>query len=201
MKPADRKRIVRAILSSVPGFHEKGRLLAATPGGRILRGIYLEDSSDPARIYVWTFVQPLYAPASTVVFNFGKRLGGPSKTWSADEANGLIAMVRDEGVPFFESVSIPESVASWGFLVGRSDPFAAEAKAYSLVACGRLPDGARALRELAGSLSSVIPWQVEMQERAESLSILAETNPPAALELLASWERETVAALSIQDMP
>jgi hypothetical protein len=200
MKAAERRRVARTIRSAVPNLHEKGRLLAATPRGMILRGIYIEDSSDPARVYVWAFVQPLYSPASTVVFDFGKRLGGPSKTWSTGDADALTVMVRDEGVPFFTPVSSPEALASWSFLDGRSDPYAREAKAYSLVASGRFSDGAQALRELAGSLPGETAWMIEMQKRAEHLASLAETDTTAAHELLATWESETVSALRVQDL-
>lgn len=201
MKRAERIRIARVIRLAVPNLHEKGRLLAVTPRGRILRGVYLEDSSDSASVYVWAFVQPLYTPASTVVFAFGKRLGGPSKTWSTGDTDGLATVVRDEAVPFFNPVSSPEAFASWGFLDGRDDPYVREAKAYSLVASGRFSEGAQALRELASSLSGGTLWMIEMRKRAEHLAGLAETNPTAAHELLAMWESETISALRIQDVP
>jgi hypothetical protein len=201
MKPTERRRIARTIQSAVPILHEKGRLLAATPRGRILRGIYIEDSSDPTRVYVWAFVQPLYVPASTVVFDFGKRLGAPSKTWSTGDEDALAVVVRDEGVPFFSPVSSPGALASWGLLDGRGDPYAQEAKAYSLVASGQFSDGAQALHELAGSLSGGTAWMIEMQKRAERLAGLAETNPTAAHELLATWESGTASALRVQDVP
>jgi hypothetical protein len=200
MKTAETRRIARTIRSAVPSLREKGRLLAATPRARLLRGIYIEDSSDPAHVYIWAFVQPLYAPASTVVFDFGKRLGGPSKTWSVDDADALAVVVRDEGVPFFSPVSSPEALTSWSFLAERCDPYAREAKAYSLVASGRFSDGVQALRELAGSLPRETAWMVEMKDRAEQLAGFVETNPRAALELLATWESETVSGLRIQDL-
>lgn len=201
MRPADRTRVVRHIRSIVPNLHEKGRLLAATPRGRILRGVYLEDSSDPARIYVWVFVQPLYAPASTVTFDLGKRLGGPSKTWSLGATDEVATVVREEGVPFFDPVSSPEALSHWTFLDGRTDPYAREAKAYSLVASGHFSEGSQALRELARSLSGRTAWMIEMRKRTEQLADLAETNPTGAHKLLATWESKTVSALGVQDVP
>lgn len=201
MKSADRRRIARSIQSAVPNLHEKGRLLATTPRGRILRGVYLEDSSDPARVYAWAFVQPLYAPASTVAFDLGKRLGGPSKTWSAADSEALAVTVRNEGEPFFSPVSSPKALASWSFLNDRSDPYAREAKAYSLVASGRLLEAVRALAELASSLSGGTAWMIEMQKRARHLANLIETNPVAGCKLLDTWESETVSALRIHDVP
>jgi hypothetical protein len=201
MKAATTRQITQAIRSAVPRLYGKGRLLAAIPRGRILRGIYIENSSNPERVYAWAFVQPLYAPASTVVFDFGMRLGGPSRTWSAGDADALAKVVRDEGVPFFSPVSSPEALTVWSYLDCRGDPYAREAKAYSLIASGKFSDGVQALRELAGSLSREIEWMNRMKKRAERLASLAETNPTAAHELLAMWESETVSALRVQDLP
>ena len=201
MKARDRKQLACAVLSAVPSLIDRGRLLAATPLGRILRGIYLEDSSDPERIYAWAFVQPLYAPASTIVFDFGQRLGGPSRTWGTDEATTLVEAVRNEGVPHFGRMSSPGAIADWSFLDGRSDPHALEAKAYSLVAAGRRDEGVRALRELTQSLSGDAAWIVDMRKRAEQLAKLAEEEPTAADALLGRWESATVAALGILNIP
>lgn len=201
MKRAEMKGIVRAIGSSAPHLYEKGRLLVTTPRGRILRGFYLEDSSDPTRVYLWAFVQPLYTPSSTVVFDFGKRLGSASKTWSVDDGEEVAAIVREEAVPFLDAVSSPETFARWSFLKGRVDAHTDEAKAYSLLAAGRFSEGAQALRTLAGSLSDQTPWMIEMRKRAVHLAALAETNPTAADERLATWEAETVSTLGLQDVP
>jgi len=201
MKPAERKRIARAIRSAVPGLREKGRILAATPRGRLLRGIYLEDTSDPHRVYVWAFVQPLFVPSTTVVLSLGRRLGNGSRTWAVDDADAAAAAARDEGMPFFEPVDSAQALWSLGFLDGRSDEYSREVRAYSLVASGQLYEGAQALRELARSLAGGTAWMIEMRKRAEQLATLAETNPTAADALLATWESETVSALRIEDVP
>ncbi|WP_428267756.1 hypothetical protein [Haliangium sp.] len=203
MKASEKRRIARAIRSAVPALYEKGNLLAATPRGRILRGIVLEGSAaDPHGVYLSMFVQPLYVPATTVVLTIGDRLGGGSKTWHADEAEAAAAVAQENGVPFFGPITSPEQLAEWGYLEGKRNGYIRESKAYSLVAAGRLIKGIRALRELAESLEGKdTPWVVEMKERAEQLAALAESNPPAAHELLAQWEAETVSELRIQDVP
>lgn len=200
MKPAERKRLAGSIRALIPDLREKGRLLAAVPRGRILRGLYLEDSSDPTRVYVWAFVQPLYTPASTIVFNLGKRLGGGSKTWSVAEPDAIAEIASNEGVPFFGPLTSPEELARWPFLEGQTDPHTREARAYSFVACGRFIEGISALRELTRSLAGGTPWMVEMGKRAQQLADLGETNPDGACELLVRWEAETAAALHVQDL-
>jgi hypothetical protein len=200
MKPAERRLIAKAIRGLNFDLREKGRLLAAVPRGRILRGVYLEDSSDPNRVYAWVFVQPLYVPSPTVAFNLGRRLGGPSRTWSVSESDALAVAVKDEGRAFFGPQASPESLADWDLLMGCSDPYAMEARAYSLVASGRFVEGAEALRELAGSLLSGTPWMREIEARAERLAGLAVNEPGAAQELLNEWEAETAATLHVQDL-
>ncbi|WP_428261512.1 hypothetical protein [Haliangium sp.] len=203
MKASEKRRIARAIRSAVPGLYEKRGLLAATPRGRILRGIALEGSAaDPDGVYLWMFVQPLYVPATTVVLTIGGRLGGGFKTWHADEAEAAAAVAQEKGVPFFGPIISPAKFADWEYLDGKRNGYIREAKAYSLIAAGRLVEGIRALRELAESLAGKdTPWVVEIKERAEQLAALAESNPPGAHELLAQWEAETVAELRIQDVP
>ncbi len=203
MKAADKKRIARAIRSVVPGLYEKRNLLIATPRGRVLRGVILEGSSDPHGVYLSAFVQPLYVPATSVVLSLGDRLGGGCKTWSVNEAEVAATLVRDEAVPFFGPISSPEALASWSYLDGRPDEYGQEAKAYSLIAAERYIEGIRILRVLADSLRDEedIRWVIETRERAEQLAALAESNPPAAQQLLAQWEAETVSALRLQDVP
>ncbi|WP_428263656.1 hypothetical protein [Haliangium sp.] len=203
MKAEDKKRIARIIQSTVPGLHEKGRILVATPRGRVLRGILLEASAaDPNGVYLWKFVQPLYVPRTMIVLSLGDRLGGGCKTWGTDEAEAAAAVVREEGVPFFGPITSPERFVEWEYLKGKRNRYTREAKAYSFIAAGRLLEGIRELRSFADSLrDEKVDWFIEMKERAERLAALAESNPPAAHQLLAQWEAETVTALRLQDVP
>lgn len=201
MKAAARKKITQIVCSEFQDFVELGRLLYMTPVEHVLRGIYLEDSSNSNACYIWVFVQPLYVPSSTVNFNFGKRLGGGSKAWGvADAMQALVGVLSDEGVPFIRHLSCPEAVANWGFLDTLADPYAMEAKAYSLLASGRIAEGVHALRVLSVSLSRVtpsVPWVLEMKDRAELLAKITETEVVKVRGLLSRWEAETVAQLRL----
>lgn len=205
MKRAEKKRIAQAIQSAVPNLYyvEKEGILAATPRGRVLRGVCIENSSDAYGVYLVAFVQPLFVPKTTVVLGLGKRLGSGTRTWAVEEADVAAVAARNEGLPFFGPVSSPEALANWEYLDGLTDARSREVKAYSLVASGRLAEGIQALRELAESLSGEeeIEWIIEVRKQAEHLADLAETNPTAAHELLAKWESETIAALRVQDVP
>src|SRR5919106_867185 len=201
MKPAERRRVASTVRALLPELHEKGRLLAATPRGRILRGIYLEDSADPASIYVWAFVQPLYVPSETLFFSLGKRLGGGSMTWDVSDPDAIAVVARDQGVPFFEPVTAPEALVRWSYLDGRSDAAALQARAYSLIASGQFGQGVESLRKLASTLSVGPPWMMELRQQAEGLADLAAKDPDGAQALLAKWEAQTASALRVHDLP
>ncbi len=201
MKPPERKRIARVLGIPKPQLRLCGRMLVATPIDRILRGVYMEDSSDPHRIYLWAFVQPLFVPSTTVVLSLGQRLGGASRTWSVDDAEDAASALVNEGVQFFGPISTPEALARWCLLDGRADEYALETKAYALVASGLFHEGARALRAFAASLPAAGPsWMSETRVRAEDLAQRAETDGESAQQLLREWELETREALRVSDI-
>jgi hypothetical protein len=146
MKAVEKKRMAKVLSAAIPGLHVRGRLLCATPMGRILRGLCMEDSSDAGKIYLWAFVQPLFVPSTTVVLSLGERLGGGSRTWGVADAPTAAAAAVNEGLRFFGPVSSAEALANWSLLDGRPDEYAREVHAYALVACGRQLEGAEALR-------------------------------------------------------
>lgn len=201
MKRVDKRLLTKRLMAAEPDLYQVGNLIVKVPLGRVLRGFYLENSSDSSRIYVWVFVQPLYAPSSTVSFNLGKRLGGPSRTWSLDDAEALVMAVREEGLPYIGQISSPADLANWCELHSSTDPYSVEARAYSLVADGRFAEGSRALEELASNLSSQVGWMAEIKERASQLATRLRKDPHAALDLLSTWEVFTIASLGIQDAP
>lgn len=203
MKPGDRKRIARALAAAGSELLSiRGRMLVATPIGSILRGFYLEDSSDPHRVYVWAFVQPLFLPSTTIVLSLGERLGGRSHTWSVADAEDAASALLDEGVQFFGPISSPAALARWSLLESRADEYARETKAYALVASGQYQEGSQALRAFAASLPAAGPsWMSEMSKRAEDLARRAETDGEAAQQRLREWELESRAVLRVSDVP
>ncbi len=202
MKPAERKRIARVLGSPKSTLQLRGRMLVSMPIERILRGIYMEDSSDPHRIYLWAFVQPLFVPSTTVVLSLGQRLGGGSSTWSVSDAEDAASALLDEGVQFFGPISSPAALARWKLMEARSDEYAREAEAYALVASGQYDEGSHALRAFAGSLPAAGPsWMSDMKARAEDLARRAETDGEAAQQRLRSWELVSRDALRVSDVP
>jgi hypothetical protein len=191
-----------AISSTIPGLHVKGELIVAVPMGRILRGITLETSGwTPSGVYVWTFVQPLYVPFPAIVLSLGNRLGGGTKTWSLDEVEELIEVIRDDAEPFYGPISTPEAMADWDYLEGRLQPYPIQAKAYSLIACGRPHEAIELLTELAVARPNDYDWETEIREQAATMADLAANDLDQAHAQLKTWENETIAALGVGDIP
>ena len=202
MKPAERERIARMIRGPRSGFQLCGRMLLVTPIGRVLRGIFIEDSSDPHRVYLWAFVQPLFLPSTTVVLSLGQRLGGAAHTWAVADVEGAASALMEGGIQFFGPITSPAALAGWSLLEDRSDEYARETKAYALVAAGRYREGSQALHAFAASLPTAGPrWMSEMKRRAEELARDAETDCEAAQQRLREWESETRSALRLSEVP
>lgn len=195
--------IAQAIQAVVPNLHCRGPLLAATPRGRILRGLCLDRSSNREWCYLWAFVQPLYAPANHIHFALGKRLGGMNKAWRVTETTAMAQTANDEGRPFYEPINTAQALADWPRIQDDPDPYVAEAIGLSLIAAGRPREGARILRASGQSLQPLDPqdWAVELKERLLTMADLADKNPHQALAQLDQWQEETIAALGVHDIP
>lgn len=203
MKSGERKRILVSLQSSAAAgaLQVVGRMLVATPIGRVLRGFYVEDSSDPQRVYLWAFVQPLFLPRTTVVLSLGRRLGGGGRTWTAAEVAAAAPTLVAEGTQFFAAASSPQDLATWDLLDQQVDEYSREVKAVALVAAGQYVDGVRALRTLATTLPAGGPgWMSELRARAEELALATETGGEVAQTQLRAWEASTKAALGIRDL-
>lgn len=95
MRRSEIQRLVDAtVLGDMPGFTLAGDLLYEVKGP-ILGGFLFESSDfDPALLYVWAFVMPLYVPASRISLTFGRRIEARTsflswkRTWRVD-GNGF----------------------------------------------------------------------------------------------------------------
>jgi hypothetical protein len=193
--------LLRQIADSLKKADERlvveGRMLVLPPTEHILRALFIEDASNPQGFYLWSLIQPLFQPASSVSFNFGKRVGGASHVWLVTDAvSELTDAVRREALPFLEEVSTPESFGNWSFIRNSQDVYAAEATAYALVLAGRFSEGIDGLNKLNDALSDS-GWQGAMKGRAVELIGLTHSDPAGAKRVLESWEKETRLALKL----
>ena len=202
MKKAGKRKIARVIRAVVPGLYEKGSVLATIPRRDILRGFCLETSAaDRDGVYISTFVQPLYMPASCVVLSLGDRTGGGCRTWHIDDADEL-AEAAKSAAPFFQAIDTASAICEWHFLDGFRYGYCLQARAYSLILCGRAHEGAEALRRsIEETKDDDRDWVREDSVRDEALAALAESDPVSAVERLRSWAAATAEALKITDIP
>ena len=201
MKKAGKRKIARVIRAIVPGLYEKGSVLAAIPRGDVLRGFCLESSYDPERVYISTFVQPLFIPVSGVVLSLGDRVGGGCYNWHIDEADDLAEAAR-QAAPFFQTVGTARALCEWHYLDDFRHGYGLHARAYSLILCGRVHEGAEALRgAIEETKNDDRQWARDDIARNEALAALAESDPLAAAARLRSWAAATAEALKVNDIP
>jgi hypothetical protein len=199
VKRHEYQTVARAIVAAIPGFTSKRRLLMLRPVGRILRGLYVEDSSTAGQFYLWVFIQPLYVPATTVTFALGQRLGGGSRTWRAGEVTSLIELIRSDGLPFLTNKDSAEKLADFLERSGNDDANTLEAKAYSLVAADKFDDAIAPFDTLTKMLDDHIPWQREKKEKVQRLRTFCTSTPDKASQTLRDNEQATRKALGLDD--
>ena len=188
---------VRDLIPDAP-FESRGlRLGVLVPLGRILRGLYFENSSIAERCYVWAFIQPLYVPSTVLSFNMGKRVGGPSRTWAPDEVPALVEAVRIEALPWIGPFQSPTAVVESSELSSSHNLHVREAIAYSLIASEELRSGIDRLEALCDALTDTVPWQLEMLGRARELCRMAKADPTEAMARLLAWQSSTIEALDL----
>lgn len=114
MKAQFTKRICKKyLLPNLSGLNIKGNLLYYKDFQYLLRGFSFESSAFSRNSFsIEVFVQPLFVPTSSLVFNFGNRLGFLASHkdvwWTYDESqeeiisNEILKMMVNFGVPFLE---------------------------------------------------------------------------------------------------
>lgn len=202
MKVTHVRALSKHLLPHLPGFTLKGRMLYARPLGHLLRAFWFETSAfDKVSFYVNRFVMPLYIPTPYVYFSFGDRLRLMREGWSLTDPElhtKLLQVIERDGLPFLNAVKEPLDLVE---LIrggpGSRYPQHLEPLAYSLILAGDYAGAEQALDDLQGSIDRSLSWQVEISERASQVQQTLRTDPQLAHELLAKWERETVANLGL----
>jgi predicted RNA-binding Zn ribbon-like protein len=167
-----------------------------------LRGIYFARSISPRDFYTHVFVLPLCVPTPVIGFNFGWRVGGGSHFWNADAPNitaELGAALKREALPFLSRIQSPRDVAEAGMSLRKSaDRHVQEAIAYTLARAGDVDKAIAELDALLAMLDVVVPWQLEMAERANLLKSQLLSEAPSAQKQLEAWEAETTKSLRLE---
>lgn len=198
MKAAERRKLLAYVRGSLPQLATYSRMAIEEPPNRILRGIYLEDSSDSMRSYAWMFVQPLFEPPPFVVsFYLGQRLGGPNRTWTISDGVELATKASKEGPAFWGPASSPAGLANWSYIRENADPYAMRARAFALIACHEWSEASRVLEGLRQNLKGGVGWMAKMLEQCESVNSLIARRPDEAAAMLRHWEAENIRQLRL----
>jgi hypothetical protein len=179
MRGRDFERYAKSsLLPRLPaGFVARGSLVFKVSPDNILHGVKTNASSYTKDFYVEIFVQPLYVPSDSINFNFGKRVGSGSTTWSADDA--LADAIAREAPELFRRIGEPRSLALDAENNMRNTHLA-EAAGRSWFACGDNHRAVRALRIAAGPTDDSRDWVLELQRRCSAFADLIERDPIAA---------------------
>jgi hypothetical protein len=198
MKAAEKKKVITKICSVVPNLANYGHMAIEEPRNRILRGIFLEDSSDKRKCYAWKFVKPLFEPPPFVMsFTLGERLGSGTRTWTIDDSSELAEIAAQEGVGFWAPASTPASLAAWPYLISKTSPYAIRVRALALILCRNWSGAIEELRRIVQKLSGGTGWTAQMNDHTQALIGLVEDDPEAAYLELSHWEEENARQLRL----
>lgn len=192
MKAAEWKRLSSPVLGD--GWRYAGRVAYLVPVGWVLHCILAENSGLTKGAYLLTVRVPLYVPDDVWALTWSDRWGGGAKTYEVDDQETLQAVaemavvvrrawVKDEIV--LEHRGSPD------------DPWVNEARGYGKLLIGDI-DGAVKCLDDVGSFDEDRIWVDVIKERAARIRDLVTSGKiPEALEQLASWREQTMAALRV----
>lgn len=203
MKKKDFEKLGKSILPVLPGFTVNGSLLFVQPIGHVLRAVCFDGSSFDANLFfVHVFLQPMFVPASHIIFNIGWRLGGGSHRWDIKDANiqnELGAALKREVLPFLKRVeSAQDFVAAIESLPISADAYARQATAYAWAMAGNVERSVEEIEKLVRMLNVKVSWQNEMVERAEMIKKKLLDDPSKAQAQLEAWESATLQNLGLE---
>jgi hypothetical protein len=218
----------------LPSFALKDGRIYAVPVGRLFRAFTLGPSVfSRERFTMYCVVAPLYQPgaAGAVLSGLGDRLpvlagrGDAWWEWRPDDGEAeaqlmvdIRALILETGVPFLGRLATVEDVARRlsGEPDHRTDPYLAEALAYSLILTGdydlareelallrqiTLEDAERVewWNELNAGTSSEDEedWVITVGKRGAQVQAALESSPEEAVALLNRWNEEQLEELRL----
>jgi hypothetical protein len=215
MNSSPKANFLKTIQATLPGFGRKGALLFDKDVDPLLRGIFIDSSRDPKRLYVQVFVQPLYLPGSTFLFNMGWRLGG--RAWIIDDhtvSDDLVAAISSQALPFLSSVKTPLDLAGavirTPFLAQTSpegqaptrinDPVCVRMRLYSLIYAEKSADAFAEFEKLKNLLTLQFEWENAILQEAASILELSSHYPDQAVRKMEEWKIETMRILRLDTL-
>lgn len=214
MKACELKRLYRdALQQRLPDYTCQGKLLYHTPLEWLLKGFYFESSAFNKSFTVECFIQPLYIPKDSFVFNIGCRLGTnvgrwfePDELQTPSRLKELWDLIERQGLLFHAPVETPADLVTVLQADTRTaNPQHQEAVAYSLCLDSNATD--HDVRVALSGLKDMLQpdlktrWIRAMHDRATQLLIAFDKSPETARRILASWAAHTRQALKLNEAP
>ena len=209
MKTKDFILLEKRLLPDFPGFSIRGSLMFISPLAHTLRGFSFEPSGfDKTPFYVTVFFQPMYVPGEHLVLNFGRRLkNGGSGRWQIQDAGNLTALTTamQKEVPFLLGLQTPNEVASaiQAFTrpneLGHVNPHSLEALAYALILAGDTASAADVSEPFCAGLIGLWLGRTKLLLGELIEAKLAADGTESALEVLRTWESQTIRNLHLEE--
>lgn len=193
MRATDWKRVVRPLLPD-DAWALHGRAVHRTPVQHVAIGLLAEGSGWSTGVHLWRLRLPLLVPGEDWTLDWSERLGGGSRTYSADDEDELhraishaLSHTGDEHDALV-GIAEPGRQVNWRML---------EEVVGSRVLLGRAARAAEAIEEALAE-PQARSWDAGMVERLEELRALVDDGDlDGARDVLDRRAKETAAALGI----
>lgn len=177
-----------------------GRMAFRRPVGWLLNGLVAEPSSTGGS-YVWSFIQPLFVPATTVVLSIGQRLGDGTTTFDLDDAadrERLGRLVQNDAIPWLDARSSPDRLLTHDDWRSDVNIRMVEIEGYSHLLTGNVDTASEVLRRV--TVHEVrYEWEQQVVDRCAGIIDLIDGDVGAARGQLADWRLATAAAIGVAD--
>ena len=203
----------RYLLGEMPGFAVDRGLLFASPIGFILRAYSVQPSAfSKADFCIQAFVQPLFIPDGSIVFDLGDRLGSirgrQEKWWThADEHEDQIMAdvlrhIRREGPVILDKfMTLGDFLKNvYRVYTNRLSPYQPEMLAYAAVLLGAAGEAAKwfnRLEQLLRNVKDRHDYHDELLMRARRVRTTFERDREEAAAILKDWRLQTAANLRL----
>jgi len=210
MKIKDFTKVGKQLLPELPGFVQEKNLIFRSPITDIFYGFCFGGSRfDPNCFYFSVLFLPLFVLRQDkgMPLTFGKDIRN-ALNWTKDNPRllaDLHAAVRDEGLPFLNSVlTLPEAIrymkAKVEFDRPRVNSHILEALACTLIKSGDYPSALKALAEFKQLFRQpTYAWELKQGARINLIEEKLLEDPGAAVAQLDAWKAETARNLELEE--
>jgi hypothetical protein len=199
------------LLSSMPGYIVKGRIIIENNIDLLLRGLAIESSAyDKNRFRIVLFVQPLYILEDHIVFFFRQELGfltkGHELWWNVDQnidknMQEICSLIVKKGQRWLSNIRILQDVILYlNKDKSNIDIHGFRVIAYSYILLGDFQKALKFLNNLIIRIDNSEdnrPWEMEIRDDICNIRDIVIDNPQKAKNLLIDFRRQTLDNLKL----